>query len=404
MKTILRNITSFFSKKNTDRKTVDNKIVFTEGKTKNPVEKYSNLEHFKVGDKEFFIAKENEKYGIIDLAGKIILPFEYEYITRFNADEEVFLRVEKDEKFGVIDLNGKIILPIEYDEMGFFDVKGVVFLDVQKNEKWGVVDLDGEIVLPFEYGYMSVFDVEGKIFFKVEKDEKYGIIDLDGKVILPFEFEKDFFASTLVDISSNFPNVFVKEGRMFFIVEKDEKCGVVDSNGKTIVPFEVENYYYISTFDVENKTFFSIKGDKIIDLNGEILPFEEYDYKEIKEYIYRQEEEEREKEEIKYQILEEEKRKNEKQRRSQLKERLKFEMKEQGIISNDDDDNLRGSVPQDVQDRVWNRDGGKCVKCGSREKLEFDHIIPFSKGGSNTYRNLQILCEKCNRSKSNNIG
>ncbi|WP_229724707.1 HNH endonuclease [Winogradskyella forsetii] len=55
-------------------------------------------------------------------------------------------------------------------------------------------------------------------------------------------------------------------------------------------------------------------------------------------------------------------------------------------------------------DKVWNRDGGKCVKCGSQEKIEFDHIIPFSKGGSNTYRNLQILCEQCNRGKSNNIG
>ncbi|MDR2085817.1 MAG: HNH endonuclease [Dysgonamonadaceae bacterium] len=61
-------------------------------------------------------------------------------------------------------------------------------------------------------------------------------------------------------------------------------------------------------------------------------------------------------------------------------------------------------MPQDVQDRVWNRDGGCCVKCGSRENLEFDHIIPFSKGGATTYRNLQLLCQECNREKSNKIG
>ena len=64
----------------------------------------------------------------------------------------------------------------------------------------------------------------------------------------------------------------------------------------------------------------------------------------------------------------------------------------------------RPSIPQSVKDRVWNRDGGKCVQCGSNEKIEFDHIIPFSKGGTDTYRNLQILCEKCNRSKSDKIG
>ena len=65
---------------------------------------------------------------------------------------------------------------------------------------------------------------------------------------------------------------------------------------------------------------------------------------------------------------------------------------------------LRKPIPKDIQDRVWIRDGGKCVQCGSREKLEFDHIIPVSKGGSNTYRNIQLLCEFCNRSKSNIIG
>ena len=64
----------------------------------------------------------------------------------------------------------------------------------------------------------------------------------------------------------------------------------------------------------------------------------------------------------------------------------------------------RPLIPQSVKDKVWNRDGGKCVQCGSNEKIEFDHIIPISKGGSNSYRNLQILCEKCNRSKSDKIG
>jgi 5-methylcytosine-specific restriction endonuclease McrA len=52
---------------------------------------------------------------------------------------------------------------------------------------------------------------------------------------------------------------------------------------------------------------------------------------------------------------------------------------------------------------VWRRDQGRCVKCGSQEGLEFDHIIPVSRGGSNTARNLQLLCENCNRSKSDTI-
>lgn len=91
----------------------------------------------------------------------------------------------------------------------------------------------------------------------------------------------------------------------------------------------------------------------------------------------------------------------EKEKIRQFRREVKKELVESGHIQQT---RKRESIPQDIQDKVWIRDGGKCVVCGSSENLEFDHIIPFSKGGSNTYRNLQLLCEKCNRQKSNNIG
>ena len=60
-------------------------------------------------------------------------------------------------------------------------------------------------------------------------------------------------------------------------------------------------------------------------------------------------------------------------------------------------------VSRKVASQVWQRDGGKCVECGGCENLEFDHIIPFSKGGATSLNNIQLLCRKCNREKSNKI-
>jgi len=64
----------------------------------------------------------------------------------------------------------------------------------------------------------------------------------------------------------------------------------------------------------------------------------------------------------------------------------------------------REHIPERIRNEVWRRDGGKCVECGSTFNLEYDHVIPIAKGGSNTARNLRILCEPCNRRKSARIG
>lgn len=63
-------------------------------------------------------------------------------------------------------------------------------------------------------------------------------------------------------------------------------------------------------------------------------------------------------------------------------------------------------IPTSVKRIVWERDGGKCSypDCGSTKDLHFDHIIPWSKGGSSSDpKNIQILCGKHNLKKSDKI-
>ena len=58
-------------------------------------------------------------------------------------------------------------------------------------------------------------------------------------------------------------------------------------------------------------------------------------------------------------------------------------------------------IPESTKKIVYARDGGICQCCGSSLSLEFDHIIPYSCGGSSAVSNIQLLCQSCNRSKSN---
>jgi hypothetical protein len=85
------------------------------------------------------------------------------------------------------------------------------------------------------------------------------------------------------------------------------------------------------------------------------------------------------------------------------KERQRFKNLQRKAEGLEGEARRREPIPEDVRTYIWRRDEGKCVQCGSRENLEFDHIIPHSKGGSNSARNIQLLCEPCNRAKSANI-
>jgi len=61
-------------------------------------------------------------------------------------------------------------------------------------------------------------------------------------------------------------------------------------------------------------------------------------------------------------------------------------------------------IPSSVKVEVWKRDKGHCMVCGSADNLHFDHIIPYSKGGSSlTAANIQLLCSRCNISKKDRI-
>jgi hypothetical protein len=61
-------------------------------------------------------------------------------------------------------------------------------------------------------------------------------------------------------------------------------------------------------------------------------------------------------------------------------------------------------IPANVKLEVWKRDRGCCIECGSKDNLHYDHIIPYSKGGSSLVaENIQLLCARHNLEKRDKI-
>jgi len=86
--------------------------------------------------------------------------------------------------------------------------------------------------------------------------------------------------------------------------------------------------------------------------------------------------------------------------------KFRLEVVEGPVESGTDDEDFAHPrmIPTAVKVEVWKRDKGRCTKCGSQQDLHFDHVIPYSKGGSSlSADNIQLLCSKCNIAKRDRI-
>ena len=81
--------------------------------------------------------------------------------------------------------------------------------------------------------------------------------------------------------------------------------------------------------------------------------------------------------------------------------RLQAKVKRLRELSTNSNSKSRPKISDSVVTYLLARDCGKCVICASEEDLQIDHIIPFSKGGSDEPENLRILCKTCNVKRGN---
>ena len=164
----------------------------------------------------------------IDSLGTIILTTPLEWfadalnVAKFSNGVAVF---RKKEKFGLIDVNGKVIQKPIYESSGPY----TGFWPVKDKGNWALLDVKGKVVLPFEYDFIRLMPDLG---YLIGKEEKFGLLNNAGKMILTVSY------ATIKSFETD-----------YFIVSNGEKFGLFLKDGKEVLPMQYER---IQRFDLES--------------------------------------------------------------------------------------------------------------------------------------------------------
>ena len=258
---------------------------------------------------------------------------------------------------------------------------------------------DGIYKLKYKSFKTDKIDYSPRCYIKILQKDRYATDD-EGNVMLPnIDILNLYFVVDYKDtIKIKYP---CGNGVIKIVSEEVNRCAISSAKRQDIFVFRLNDFETFLELDPSEKSILWLEpriSARILDDSLKLKEQQEREEIERQKTLAKEkrEREEREEREIRNRILARE--------RKKAKEKAVYnQLLDEGLIY-PDETNKRPPIPREVVDAVWRRDKGQCVYCGSKENLQLDHIIPFSKGGATTFENLQLLCQKCNLKKSNNIG
>ncbi len=172
----------------------------------------------KLSGKDLITFSQNEKWGIKDKNGNIIIdPI---YLKMIRLGDSSWIVQNKKRKFGLIDNKGNILVPIKYNHADRVVSK---FAKFGNNNDYGIYDENGKIIVKPEYSKIDI--LYGQMFLTY-KNYKYGIVGYDGKIILENDFD---------DIYMPKPNVMriEYEGKWYELEQVNAQTLTLPADAKT---------------------------------------------------------------------------------------------------------------------------------------------------------------------------
>ena len=225
----------------------DNKEENTDSFTinKNGKVLYQNLIELCVTKQLDLIAKKNNKIGVINAAGQLIIPFMYDSIYPYG---ETFV-VEKEWLFGLVDRQNQPLSAIEYYFADYtlsqaeenplvpligYKKLGIIEVDNTNKGAWGSIDSSGSVVIPFIYDEISTISSlsyeETTGVYKVKKEDYWGLIDNKGELVLPIHYQKI--------------NWFNAAKKLYLVINNNQ-THVIDANQNVRINGDIEDISFI---------------------------------------------------------------------------------------------------------------------------------------------------------------
>jgi hypothetical protein len=128
----------------------------------------------------YAVYRKKEKYGLMDVTGKLVQKPVYEASGPYTG----FWPVKDKGNWALLDVKGKVILPFEYDFIRYFPEMGYL---VEREGFFGLVNEGGKMVLPVTFSNIKPFEQQ---YFYLSIEEKHGIFTRDGKEVLAIQYDR----------------------------------------------------------------------------------------------------------------------------------------------------------------------------------------------------------------------
>ncbi len=200
----------------------------------------------KVSEYNYFVVKEDDKYGVIDRSGTKIIDTSYDNVVIPNPSEALFICYSGEQTEVFNDKKEKLFQ--NYDTVEPLRLKGVStdlmyeksVLKYSKNGKYGIINFNGKKITNANYNEIDTLQFkEGELL--VKKDNKYGVINIKGAELVKTNYDK-------IEADKYYKeNIGYKDCGYIVSITTNEgyRYGYINKDGKELLKTEYNDLYRI---------------------------------------------------------------------------------------------------------------------------------------------------------------